>query len=426
MKTSLERTILHELRTRRSVVGNAPVWQFYDDAEWRRALAWLDLSGLALYFHDRLKTSGPFDADSPIPSNVMERLDRNRADNAARTVEMFDELRTLRRVFAVAEVPHIVLKGATLAPDYCADPALRTQYDHDFLVPSSALRRAEDALRDAGYRRKNPVGEHPVVYRRPEPAVRFAERSAALYSPLLGRSVELHTRLWDHSADRIAFDLPEDWFDRAVVRRYGDLEFAALCDEDGLIFQVLHALHHILGNWCRLSIFFEIARFLNRRFDDSRFWKRFLERAAPVRRLQAAAAVIFHLADRLFGAPLPPDVTADLRTPAALALWADRYGIVSALSNFRSDKFSLFLHREFLDANSDWTAVRRRRLFPIQRPHRLPGIVFQRGFSRLEKAWIDQAHALRRMKFHALAAARYALEYPRWAWLKRSAGRFTA
>src|SRR2546426_4391090 len=52
------------------------------------------------------------------------------------------------------------------------------------------------------------------------------------------------------------------------------------------------------------------------------------------------------------------------------ALWIERYGRPSALANFRSNKYSLFLHREFVEDPAAWAGIRRQRLFPARRPHR--------------------------------------------------------
>jgi len=99
---------------------------------------------------------------------------------------------------------------------------------------------------------------------------------------------------------------------------------------------------------------------------------------------------------------------------AALALWTERYGRSSALANFRNDKYSLFLHREFVEDPADWAGIRRQRLFPTHRPHRPPAVVFQRGFSRWGQLRMESFHALSRLKFHAISAFGYALEYPQW------------
>src|SRR5262249_20833935 len=159
-------------------------------------------------------------------------------------------------------------------------------------------------------------------------------------------------------------------FEHAVRRRWNEIEYMGLGDEDALVFQVLHAFRHILRNWCRLSVFLEIAWSLNRRSSDSLFWTRFAYRINQLRWVPEATMVVFTLAKHLFGAPIPEEIKKQL-TPArypVLALWTERYGRRSALANFRNDKNTLFLHREFVEDSAAWAGIRRRRLFPIQRP----------------------------------------------------------
>jgi hypothetical protein len=187
------------------------------------------------------------------------------------------------------------------------------------------------------------------------------------------------------------------------------------------LFQVLHAFKHILRNWCRLSVFLEVAWFLNRRSSDSAFWSGFAARIETVRWAREATYLVFTLAEQLFGGVIPGRLRDALRSPLTppLDLWIERYGRQSAVSNFNNDKCSLFLHREFVDDPSEWAAIRRRRLFPLQRPHRPPAVVFQRGFSAIGRIWMEKSHAFRRFKFHGSAGLRYLIEYPRWVVLRR-------
>jgi hypothetical protein len=314
------------------------------------------------------------------------------------------------------------LKGIALLPDYCPSPSLRTQYDHDILVDPSSLEMVDEILRGLGYRRKNSKDDHPFLYCRPHPEIRFDETSTAFYSSKLERSVEVHIRLWESEEDKINIQLPGDLFERSVRRQWGGFSFVALSDEDCLLFQVLHAFRHILRNWCRLSIFLEISYFLNQRFSDSAFWARFADRIENVRWAPEATAIVFGLCEHLFGASIPTRIQPSLTTSLspALKVWNKRYGQRSALSNFRDDKSSLFLYREFVDDASAWSKIWHRRLFPVRRPHKPPSIVFQRGFSYTGRLWIEGMHAIRRLKFHSLSGIWYAFEYPRWMLLRRS------
>jgi hypothetical protein len=169
-----------------------------------------------------------------------------------------------------------------------------------------------------------------------------------------------------------------------------------------------------------LSVFLEIAYFLSQRSADALFWKRFAARIDNLRWVLEATAVVFGLAELLFGATVPQEIKARFSEVSfpALDLWIERYGRRSALANFRNGKHTLFLHREFVGDPAAWNAIRRQRLFPTHRPHRPPAVVFQRGFSRWEKLRVEGVHALRRLKFHAVSVLDYAWEYPQWTYCR--------
>src|SRR5436189_6115256 len=132
--------------------------------------------------------------------------------------------------------------------------------------------------------------------------------------------------------------------------------------------------------------------------------------------------VVFGLRELLFCACIHERIKGQfsLFSSAALALWIERYRRLSSMSNVRKYRYSLFLHREFVDDPAAWAGIRRQRLFPTRRPHRPPMVVFQRGFSRWEKLRIEALHALNRLKFHAISAFGYAWEYPQWLRCRRT------
>src|SRR5215475_7592072 len=424
MNVALAEAVVDQLSLARNSSLDDRAWRSFSEADWEKAFTWLDLSGLALYLRDRLERTN---SCGMVPGCVRERLDRCQAENHQRVQAMADELKVLNAMFKSEAIENLVLKGFSLYPDYCADPAIRTQYDHDFLIRSDSVSRAAALFQAAGYRRKTSGDEHHIEYRQPDRNPGRRPELVGYYSPQLGRSIELHYRLWESAEEKIEIDLARDFFEHASTRRWNDSEYMGLGDEDALVFQVLHAFRHILRNWCRLSVFLEIAHFLDRRSADTSFWIRFAHRINELRWVPEATMVVFSLAEILFNAPIPEAIKDQLisaRYPV-LTLWTERYGRSSALANFRNDKYSLFLHREFVRDSVTWAGIRKRRLFPLQRPHRLPAAIHRRS-SRLARLWMNGCGAIRRVRFHAAWVFKYAWEYPHWMRLRRSGQALTA
>ncbi|MGH9436975.1 MAG: nucleotidyltransferase family protein, partial [Terriglobia bacterium] len=273
---------------------------------WKRTLEWLDHSGIALLFWNRLKVRGDAAA---IPSEVAERLERNLADHRLRLSEMAAEFDSINQCFEGARLKYAAMKGLALAPDYCPDIALRTTYDYDYLLPRGSMQAAEEALRSAGYVWKRDPEEHPVVYcHAARPPCNPLSRDD-LYSKDFPRTVELHYLFWDAAPVKIPLTLPADPLADLEIRhvrvlpnhpgpsRPGrPLHFYALSEDNDLIFQVLHAFRHILHGWCRLCSLLDVAYFLEHRRLDAAFWDRFIGRLRDNRPLSEIVGVVFLLA----------------------------------------------------------------------------------------------------------------------------------
>lgn len=419
MNRTLARTIVNCLAMHGQSRAAFSRLRRFDLRDWQKTFAWLDLSGLALYFRQCVLE---VDAQAVLPCAVLERLDENHADNRARVACMAEEFAQLNSLFRKFDVRYAALKGLALVPEYCPEANLRTQYDHDYLVDVDSMSRVEEALRQSGYRRKESNGEHPVVYLFPRSVAVSGASLQNLYSPDVPRRLEMHVRLWDTGEEKIAIGLPGGFLQRVRKRNWRGVEFTALQDNDALLHQVLHALHHMLHNWCRLAVFHEIAHFLRLRSNDEVFWKRYRERVENHRWLPEASGLVFSMAADLFGVPVPaaaaPCTTAAL-TPA-MRLWIQRYGTGLALGNFRASKLSLFLQREFMEDAETWREVRRRRLLPVQRPHRVPlGSTATLG-GRVAAHCAQAAHTVRRLAFHLSSCLRYGWESYWWGRAKRS------
>ncbi|MFB3920984.1 MAG: nucleotidyltransferase family protein [Terriglobia bacterium] len=393
------------------------VWSRRD---WTRTLPWLHASGLALPF---LRILGAHGGESLPPSDVLERLERNQADNRERVACMAEEFAVLNRCFERSGIPFAALKGITLIPDYSPDATLRAQADFDYLIAPESLPRAEAALRAAGYLRRS-CDENAHVYFHSARPLRIPVSEDELYSAALPRRVELHTALWEGGPESIHPTTLATALDRVRLREWRGLRFPALAPEDALAFQILHALRHVFGFWCRLSLLLEVAHFLNGRKHDEEFWRRFIAHIACTTGLPEATGVVITLAVRVFGAEVPAPLAAWLRatTPPTMKLWVERYGRDSALGNFMEDKFSLFLLREFIPDDAAWRTVCRRRILPLHRPNRAAEPRGPRVSSRVGASVKQSLHIARRVKFHVTSALRLGLEFPRWKWSRRAAG----
>jgi hypothetical protein len=390
----------------------------FSRGDWKRAQEWLDHSGVALWFWDRLKGLGVPDA---VPPEIGERLDRLIKDNALRVASMAEEFDSINRVFELAGVEYAVLKGFALIPEYAPDARLRTAYDFDYLLPPDSMERVDQPLRNEGYIHRHEDAGHSLRYTRSASTPRPFPQRNYLYSAALPRAVELHSRLWETEPLMVPLPLPDDFLARKRLRNWQGLSFYSLREEDELMFQVLHAIRHILTNWCRLCVFFEIAQFLERRSLDSVFWRRFYERIRNIPPLPEMVGVVFSLAARLFAAPVPTvvdtEIMRNLRHP--LELWVCHYGYDSALANLADNKYGLFLHREFVPDAVSWREVRRRRLLPLQRPNRGARASSPKVSARLATGWRQASYIGRRLLHHSIAAVRYLWESRRWERMRR-------
>lgn len=386
---------------------------------------WLDDGGLTLIWWNRLIEAGQ---KLLAPDEVRERLDRNLKDHRLRVSQMVSEFDGINSSFKTAGIAYAVLKGFALTPEYCSEVCLRTSYDYDYLVDPELVSPAEQALKSIGFVRKQGTEDHPIVYfHRDRPPQRPLSRND-LYTAEFPRTIEVHYRFWDPDMLKIPLVLPIDLLSRREARELSSragsgssIRYYALSREDELIFQVLHVFRHILRNWCRLCSLLDIAHFLECNAADSDFWNRFLAQIDRKQSLTDIVGVVFLLAATVFGATIPDPVLAQviakLRPP--LTLWVERYGRDSALSNFSNNKFSLFLHREFIDDKACWRQIRRTRLFPVPRPNGVFRATDGTTLEHLKAGSKQLIYIIRRMNHHLTGTIQYGLEAPFWGRARR-------
>jgi hypothetical protein len=387
--------------------------------DWEASLHWLNLSGIALTFWDRVQQHG---AESVIPPQVRASLTENLVEHRRRVSSMMPEFNALNERFERAGIDYTVWKGFALIPEYCPDAGLRPSYDYDYVISQDAWQRAQDLLDAAGYARKSdPALQVHATFVPRQPAASSLRSPRALYAEALPRKVELHLQPWDDNAHRISIRLPERPLSRKIRRHWQGLSFYALDEQDAFVFQMVHAFQHILHNWCRLGWLLEIAYFLRSRSTDSTFWTRLDTHLAGREPLREIVALVISLAARLYHASLPAPIEDRILTAmrAQVALWVDRYGLSAAVDNFAENKYTLFLYREFVKNEAAWREVRRRSLLPVHRPNRVAEADPSGIARRLPPKWKQAWYVMRRLTHHSLSGAGYAFESLRWTRLRR-------
>jgi hypothetical protein len=195
--------------------------------------------GILPLVHQHLRRA----AADVVPEVALEQLAAAARSAAVRNLQAADlHLQLHRDILTPMGVPHVFLKGTTLAHRFYAQPNLRVALDVDVLVPEGELERIAHALRDLGFRPKTPAMGT-------DDGIRYASRvlvgGCDWVSPA-GVLVEVHGRL-QFQAGRLA---PE----RLLVDNDHVLVAGVPLPTLTLSDTVSHlCLHHTRSSWTRLS-----------------------------------------------------------------------------------------------------------------------------------------------------------------------------
>jgi hypothetical protein len=395
-------------------IAEAILFSFRDDAlpeatrtlasatprKWERGLRFLDESGLALYFLARLKAA---ERTSALSENVFSRLSHDFADNRAQTAELITEFAGIISAFQPLRLRYATLKGFSLLPDYCPDPALRCQFDFDFLIDRSAASSFADALRELGYQRVH-AGESAWEFKKGTARVPSVRE---LYKPKPQRAIELHLQSAASEEGSIG-----DPLSRVEERCISDIHFPALSSADAFVYQSVHIFKHIGSEWTRVSWLLEFRNFVRAHCEDESLWIEVHSRAREKRECAMAIGAATLLATMAFG-EFAPQILKDwtVRTlPLPVRLWIERYGWSILLAGFPGTKLYLLLQRELVN-EEEWRRLRRSRLLPF---HRAPKVIQQlSGGQKLVD--FNQLHfSALRMRFHLVEGFRYLIEAGQW------------
>jgi len=370
---------------------------------WVGIYAWLDASGLALYFLARLKA---LEIETAVPARVRQRLEQNAVDNREKTARMFDEFVTLNREFKDAEVSYANLKGFTLVPDACADIALRCQLDLDFLVDVKDIHRCESILTKRGYSLAGTgmnVKEFKAGGER-LPSVRD------LYKAKNQRSVEVH--FVDH--DEADGTRQHGKLSRLQSTIWKGLELPALSNLDKFIEYALHLFKHLKSEWTRASWILEYVNCVSFYQENREFWIELQKSLASDPETKVAVGVATLVAEQSFGMAFVPEILrwSVMELPVRVRLWVERYGNRVLLAKFPGTKLYLLLLRAI--SNDDMEPFRKK-AFPFHRPAKINIEHGNRSLMlQLHQLRSQANHFLFRLRFHLQQSLLYKIEETRW------------
>jgi hypothetical protein len=372
------------------------------EKEWQKLLHWLDISGLALYFLDRMVE---LQVCNMLPSSVLDRLQQNLSDNTQRTRGMIDDSVVIQQGFQEAGLSYAVLKGFSLCPTSVPRPELRHQFDLDFLMAEKSILDARQILERRGYRLYAISGRSWEFKMNQRLGISMKD----LYTDLPGRSVELH----------VETSIPgrPSPFERLERREFHGISMPVLPPVDLFLGQGLHAYKHVCSEFSRTAHLLEFRRHVLARREDKAFWHELRLKAGEDRRTSLGLGVVTLLITRVMGDFAPEEFASWTmhRLPRPARLWVELYGRRTVFGNSTGSKLYLFLQRELESAGIPAKRSLRQILLPMRLP---PAIVRASAGETLSvrvRRYRMQLHfVFLRLRFHTVEGLRYSWELQRW------------
>ena len=376
---------------------------------WGKLLRWLDMSGLSLYFLNRLVE---LDLCDMLPSEVLTRLQQNLFDNTQRTQSMISESIAIQQEFQKAGLSYANLKGLSLCPSSVSKPELRSQFDLDFLIAERSAPKARATLEGRGYRLYAMSGRSWEFKLNERPGIALRD----IYKDLKSYAVELH----------LEFSAPgkRSALERLEWREQSGMRMPVLSSVDLFLGQGLHVFKHICGESSRTAHLLEFRRHVLTRRDDIAFWNELRLTARDNPQASQGLGVVILLITLVMGDFAPEALTG--WTVEALSwpvrLWVEMYGPRVALGSYPGNKLYLLLRRELESAGIPQKRSLRQALLPSRLP---PPVI--RAFPnealpvRLRRYCMHIQLILERLRFHIVEGFRYALESRRWRRMKEFA-----
>jgi hypothetical protein len=388
----------------------ARLWHL-SDHEWQQLLRWLDTSGLALYFLDRVLE---LQLNDLLPRAVMARLQQNLIDNTERLRGMVDESIEIQREFQNANLSYAILKGFSYWPHSVPKLQLRSQLDLDFLVAEDSLSRARQILERRGYRL------HLVSGRSWEFKTDHIPQDSLkdLYKNLPSRCVELHVETNTSDGSSLLA--------RTVKRRFHGICMPALSPADLLLGQGLHLFKHVCSDFSRAAHLLEFRRHVLAHLEDDAFWRELQSLGEDNPRASMALGVVTQLITHVMGDFAPASLTRWTvdRLPDSARLWIELYGSRSVFTSFPGSKLYLLLQRELVPVGIPAKRTLRRALLPLRLPPPVsPASANDTLPVRLRRYRVQLRFVCFRLRYHVVEGARYLWELFRWRQYMNSRGR---
>jgi hypothetical protein len=403
-------SLSHEAQIRAAVLkcfcdSSLEPWSRFDrlsSNDWQRLLHWLDVSGLALSFLDRILE---LQLRHRLPPAIVARLEQNLRDNTERTLDMIAESTAIQIEFQRASFSYAVLKGFSFCPIAVPRPELRSQLDLDFLIAEKDAPEARRILESRGYQL------HAVSGRSWEFKTPYTHKGtlADLYKALPFHCVELHLETGSESRNSL--------LERVERRDFNGITTPVLPAADLFFGQGMHLFKHVCSEFSRTAHLLEFWRHVVARRDDPAFWQKVKTIAEASPRAALGLGVVTLLTTRTMS-DFAPDAftcwTVD-RMPAAVRLWVELYGYRSVLGDFPGSKIYLLLQRELEIAGIGPKRSAREVLLPLKLPP--PIAIAPEDESLLERFRRYRGQfkfVFFRLSFHSVEGLRYLRERMRW------------
>jgi hypothetical protein len=379
----------------------------YTQRDWNSVFGWLDASGLALYFADRVRT---LDIEAALPERVMQRLTQNTADNRLQAEALFEEFIRINRHFLSADISYVNYKGFTSVPDACSDAALRCQFDLDFIIERADISLSEKILGELGYLLS---GSGPDV-REFKTGSDELPLMRDLYKLKSQRSVDLH--IFDSSESDGSVRQNSN-LTRHCFKGWNGLNLPILSVCDRFMEQTAHLFKHLKSEWTRVSWILEYANFVRFHRDNQALWQEVRKRVLSDLEANTAVGVTTLLADQCFGITDIPEIltTTVRKLDRSVYLWVERYGDRVLFATFPGTKLYLLLREALSNEGPIWSRERRKRLLPSSRPPKITVGPDSSGlFVRLRRTKTEIGYLIFRLWFHVTQGLAYVIEASRW------------